>query len=94
MKPKDRVCIGPDLSERSRLAVRDRDGRLDTMIFRETKSGEPIPPGAEFVRVGPDRDGWRDVETIYKTGGPAQVATPAYRDGYDRIFGKQKIGLA
>lgn len=26
--------------------------------------------------------------------GPAQVATPAYRDGYDRIFGKQKVGQA
>jgi hypothetical protein len=26
--------------------------------------------------------------------GPPQVATPAYRAGYDRIFGKQKVGLA
>ncbi len=26
--------------------------------------------------------------------GPPQVATPEYRKGYDRIFGKQKVGLA
>ena len=60
----------------------------------EVKDGQPIPEGAELIQVGAeDSDGWRDVTTVYKSG-PAQVATPAYREGYDRVFGKQKMGLA
>jgi hypothetical protein len=63
----------------------------------EVKDGQPIPEGAELIQVGAeDGEGWRDVTTVYKSerSGPAQVATPAYREGYDRIFGKQKMGLA
>ncbi len=56
-------------------------------------------------------EGWHDAEVLYrhegvesaapsepassKPSGPAQVATPRYREGYDRIFGKKKeVGLA
>jgi hypothetical protein len=42
-----------------------------------------------------EEDGWHDIETVYRVSdGPAQVATPAYRAGYDRIFGKKEVGLA
>jgi hypothetical protein len=62
------------------------------------KDGDPIPEGAEIIRAGPeDDDGWRDVTTIYgeQRTGPAQVASPQYREGYDRIFGKKpEVGLA
>lgn len=37
---------------------------------------------------------YSEVPAEQARSGPAQVATPAYREGYDRIFGKQKIGLA
>ncbi len=87
---EDRICLGPD-----GVAVRHTDGGTGFGTFREVKEGQPIREGAELIRVGDeDKDGWRDVTSIYKSG-PAQVATPRYREGYDRVFGKkQKVGLA
>lgn len=57
-----------------------------------------LTPGSEVVDIE-EHDGRHMAKTIYKVPlaageGPAQVATPAYRDGYDRVFGKQKVGLA
>lgn len=94
---KDRVWIGPKHDgSNEHCAVRDRgDGVLERAHFRVAQEGESIPPGSELVLLHPEQceDGGYDVATCYKSG-PAQVATRAYRDGYDRIFGKQKVGLA
>jgi hypothetical protein len=59
------------------------------------QDGKPIPEGVELVHLGPaDCEGWRNVEMTFMRG-PAQVASPAYREGYDRIFGKKReVGLA
>lgn len=77
------------------------DHSVENGYFSEAKDGKPIPPGAELVNIGPsNKTGWRPGESIYggrenpdtrraASDGPAQVATPAYRDGYDRIFGKK-----
>lgn len=95
-KSKDRVWIGPQHEDGEHCAVRDRgDGILESAHFRVAKDGEATPPGAELVILRPEQgaDGGYEVAACYKSG-PAQVATPAYREGYDRIFGKQKIGLA
>lgn len=95
-KVKDRVWIGPKDDTGQHRAVRDRgDGNLEPAHFRPAKNGEAIPPGSELVFLDPKQgdDGGYDVAASYKSG-PAQVATRAYRDGYDRIFGKQKTGLA
>ena len=94
-KQKDQVRLGPETGSGRGAAIRRHDGAVEFGTFMETKEGQPIPEGAELIRVGPeDDDGWRDVTTVYKSG-PAQVATPAYREGYDRVFGKkQKVGLA
>ena len=75
--------------------MRRSDSGVDFGTFVEMKEGQPIPEGAELIRVGAEGDdGWRDVTSVYKSG-PAQVATPAYREGHDRIFGqKQKVGSA
>ena len=94
MKIKDQMRLSPD----GGAAMRRNDGGLSFGTFVEMKEGQPIPEGAELVRLAPEsEDGWRDVTSIYKreSSGPAQVATPEYRAGYDRIFGKkQKVGLA
>lgn len=80
---------------------RHSDGRTSEGILYPMQDGMPIPEGGELVDVSPpDDDGWQDVESLYKSDratsdGPAQVATPAYRAGYDRIFGKKpSVGLA
>ena len=96
-KLKDQAMVGSEIAPGVRHVVRRRgDGDLQLGHFHEVKEGQPIPPGAEVVLVGkPGDDGWRDVESIYGgRSGPPQVATPEYREGYDRIFGNRKVGLA
>lgn len=94
MKPKDQVLFAPDMQ----TVVRRREGKIiGTGILAPVKDGAPIAPGAELVSVDElESEGWHDIETLYKndTGGPPQVATPAYRMGYDRIWGKKEVGLA
>lgn len=86
---KDRIRLSPDGA-----AIRCNEEGTGFGTFTEMKEGQPLREGAELIRVeDADEDGWRDVISIYKNG-PAQVATPAYRENYDRIFGKQKVGMA
>jgi hypothetical protein len=79
--------------------ARIRDGHTEYGAFRPAESGAPMVPGNELVRMMKDPDvapGWR-VESIYRptSAGPAQVATPAYRENWDSIFGKKPtIGKA
>ena len=98
-KRKDRIHLVPvgDESD-SHIGVRDRgDGNLELGSFRTARTGEAMSEGSELICVG-EREGdtdWYDVTASYRhSNGPAQVATPAYRAGYDRIFGKQKVGEA
>jgi hypothetical protein len=88
---EDRIRLGPD-----GVAMRRTDEGTGFGIFKEVKEGQPLREGAELIRVGDENaDGWRDVTSIYGgRSGPAQVATPVYRKNYDRIFGKQKVGMA
>jgi hypothetical protein len=92
MKTKDQMRLGLG------TALRRTDEELSFGTFTEVKEGQPIPEGAELAHLsGENEDGWRDVTSVYKreSAGPAQVATPAYREGYDRIFWKkQKVGVA
>ncbi len=90
--------LGPD----SVLVERQRNGERSTGVLAPLRDGQTLAEGTELVTVdtsGESEDGWRDASTIYTvratSDGPAQVATPAYREGYDRIFGKKPtVGLA
>lgn len=90
-----KIKVGEEIGPGVRVALRqDEDGdRLVTI--RKMRDGETVAPGREVAHVGDaDGDGWQGVTTLYKSG-PAQVATPAYREGYDRIFGtKGQVGQA
>ena len=74
----------------------ERDGKVQSCVVRQAEDGDPVPPGVDLVHVKETGSGeWYDAETVYRGSGPPQVATPAYREGYDRIFGGgQKVGLA
>lgn len=93
MKPKDQLrAVAGNV-------VRRRKGDEETFgVLAPLEDGRPLPEGAEIVKVALRRDGddWHDVEVLYRNAsGPAQVATPAYREGYDRIFGKKPtVGVA
>jgi len=96
MKPKkDKLMVGHEIADGVRIAVRSDDDGERLVTISDHKSGDPLPPSSEYISLSSeDSEGWQDVNVLYKTG-PSQVATPAYREGYDRIFGgKQKTGLA
>lgn len=58
----------------------------------------PLPPGYGLAHVHPCADGHVEYEVVHEPSGPtdhagpAQVATTAYRDGWDRIFGEGVTG--
>lgn len=53
------------------------------------EEGKPLLPGSSLYHV--DSDGRvASVVSVPSHGGPAQVATKAYRDNYDAIFGAKK----
>jgi len=94
----EEISIGPEISPGLFACVRrSPDGEITQATCSPAKEGAPIPPGAEFAIADEatcDCGTWRKLTSVYKAG-PAQVATPAYREGHDRIFGKkQKVGLA
>lgn len=93
------IDLGPEIADGVRYGVRRRGDEIQAVSLTTMKDGVSLTPGAELIDVE-ERDGRYMAKTIYKVplsggDGPAQVATPAYRDGYDRIFGgKRSVGLA
>jgi hypothetical protein len=78
--------------------VLDKSG-IRATEFTRIPDGAPIM--GEFVAISP-REGspLLDAEYVKASGtpqrraGPAMVASDAYREGYDRIFGKRDVGEA
>jgi hypothetical protein len=79
--------------------VRARPGHLETGEVRPLREGQPLAPGGEVVRLveRPDAPCLYDVKVDYKVPGtreasarsatgPAQVATSAYRESWERTF--------
>ncbi len=91
---KDQIRIGPELNDGRRVVIRRREGQDDELAaISKMKDGETLSEGAELIHIKGDGE-WKTVNVLYRHG-PAQVATPSYRAGYDRIFGrKQPTGEA
>ena len=84
---------GPTEDGEGIRVVRAREDRLEAGEVRPLKEGKPIPSG-EVVKLAPRAAAPQvcDVEVLAKVehgvpGKPAQVATTAYRESWDRIFG-------
>jgi hypothetical protein len=95
---KDVVLIGPPTSDGAGLhVIRAREERIETGELRAIKEGQPIT--GEIVTLEPRKDNPRvcDVTDSFKPPpgtslalahkGPANVATDAYREGWDEVFG-------
>lgn len=106
-EPTEEIAFGPEVAPGVRLALRRQGDEVREVLVRSVRDGESIPPGAEVAMVGAPSCGCggghrHELTPLYKHGeqratadGPAQVATPSYRAGYDRIFGKkQEVGVA
>lgn len=95
---KDQVRIGQEVGPNTRLVERRRGDRVSVGTLTPLKNGQSLLTGAEVVKVTPGEGEWHDVETVYEPepelSGPPQVATPAYRAGWSRVFGKKEVGLA
>jgi hypothetical protein len=97
-RPDVVLLQGPTEDGEGVRVLRAREDRLEVGEVRPLKEGQPIIAG-EVVKLLP-RAGSRvcDVEVLAKLGagdaakaaqiGPAQVATRAYRDSWERIFGE------
>lgn len=65
------------------LVVED-DGSESLNVAVRMREGQPVPPGSRLAM----RDEHGDLRVVYDSrSGPAQVATPKYRDGWSRTFG-------
>jgi hypothetical protein len=73
--------------------LRVRDDGFDVGMLHPLRDGQPIPPGGELVELKRCADGSYDARTV--EGGPAMVNSPAFKQGWDNIFGgKQEVGRA
>jgi hypothetical protein len=99
-KEHDVVLLGPPTDDgEGRSALRSRPGRLDLAEIRPAADGRDIRNG-ELVRLTPrGRPDLCDVDVLFgdrdRAGlagsadhkGPARVATDAYRESWELIFG-------
>ncbi len=92
---RDVVLLGPKTSDGEGVHVlRARENRLETGELRNLVDGRPIT--GEIVKLSPREDNPRVCDVVERfeatpqprTKGPAQVATRAYRDNWDEVFGK------
>jgi hypothetical protein len=94
---------GPTDDGSGSKVLRARPGRFEAGEVRPMTDGQPLAPGGEVVRLErraeasslfdvhvdfkvPDAKG-TDTAASHALSGPAQVATRAYRDSWDRTFG-------
>ncbi len=94
---QDVVLLGPPTADGNGVHVlRAREERIEAGELRALQEGRPVV--GEVVSLRPREDNPRicDVADSYKPAGagarkgPAQVATEAYREGWDEIFAKTK----
>jgi len=94
-KTADVLLVGPPVEQGEGVAVlRRRGDRLEVGELREMREGQPLSPGAEIVRLRGRSEHGRlfDVEVLAELPGgaartgPAQVASEAYRRGWDAAF--------
>jgi hypothetical protein len=80
------------------VCIANRDDNLSVGLLKHTEDGESMPDDACFITRMEGTPFYKIGESIaeLKSGakGPAKVNSKSYRDGYDRIFGKQTVGQA
>lgn len=96
-KDTDVVLLGPPTADGGGVHVlRAHEQKVETGELRALQEGRPIT--GEVVTLAPRKDNPRvcDVTASYRPPtmavahkGPANVATDAYRDGWDEVFGKK-----
>ncbi len=97
-KQKDKtieLITPPCAHGRSMAAITDADGSVTLETVSPVESGAPLLPGATLMTTEPieGEPRLRRITAEHTTPGPARVATPSYRKGYDAIsWGKPPEG--
>jgi len=93
------IVQGPDASGSS-LMLRHGHGHTTVGTLTPCRDGKPVHPEAELVNVEERPDGSLSCETLWSpddapsaSTGPAKVTSPAYRSGWDAIWGTPDRGL-
>jgi len=88
----DFIQLGPKVSEDgTHVGVRYRqDNSVEQVLVQPMVEGRPIPSNAAVLSLSHRQDDIYDVTDSYEPGrtGPAMVTSPAYRTGWDQVFGK------
>ncbi len=96
---KDVVVLGPPTADGDGVHVlRARNEKLEAGELRTLKEGKPVvgeivalQPRKDDPRVCDVRESWKPpASTTPPKKGPAQVASQAYREGWEQIFDKSK----
>lgn len=83
---KDKLILGPPAKDSGySFCVRTREDKAELGLVKRLKEGEPIH--GEVVRLRGEAPVFDVESTGVDTSGPPKVTTPAYRQGWDRIFG-------
>lgn len=99
-KKRDKLLLLHPPTEDEVHAVRVREGEVpQPCVIKRMKEGQNLPHNGELVRTREtDCPAVWDCETqlVIENGevkGPGQVATPAYRSGWEATFGSQSDDL-
>jgi hypothetical protein len=96
----DEIQLGPDLGNGHRQAIRHTaDHQRSIGTVRPVREGEMLTGREFFAEPKDEANGiyhYRPMSEEVRAAiqKPSKVATPAYREGWDAIFGKQKVGEA
>jgi hypothetical protein len=100
MAEKDKIVIGKPVEEGSKThhCLRQTQTGIEAGTIRLTKEGEPIYGEAVWLSgEGPVYDvetGEAPCKASEPISKPTKVSTPAYRDGWERLWGKPVVGEA
>lgn len=84
-KKRGHLHCGPD----EHYVIEPCGGRGRALVTRNAPPGTSLLPGEGLVQVTPLEDGHVEYEIIHHAK-PAQVATPAYRRGWEATFAGNK----
>ncbi len=97
----DVISVGPNLGGICPFVRHHADHSIETGLARIAEPGQ-IPTSANPLYLTHRQDNVFDVQTMSRGGsdvaptkGPAKVNSPAYKDGWENIFGnKTPVGQA
>jgi hypothetical protein len=92
------IALAPPNERGEQRVLRARaDGRVCAGALVPMRDGRPFPAGAEVVQLSDAKGRTAHATTLYTApspaaarGGPAKVATTAYREGWDQVFGTKE----